>query len=153
MHVESIASFLPSVEDDQGNFSGLVMTPGSARPVPRTNVNDTVARNKQVAILRQDAAERNVAWDAELSTGLSTRRSKHSSLSDADAEGEPDPDYINDSGIMLQEPLGMLASDGSIIAIVPDTSGNMDVDANDVQFGGLSEEVPSRVSRMVCYLV
>ena len=128
VQIKSIARYLPSEEDNEAPFAGHVSA-------LKMHKNDNFDRTTQVEAQAKDAKNRTVAWDAE----------------DADAEWEPDPDYVDDSGIALTAPLGLRASDKSVVNVKSKGSRDASIRSNaEVTIYGFSEDVPSQVGHMVC---
>lgn len=133
-------AYLPNNEDNDGPYAGC--GPDDGNPFAPVATNNTAALSRQADAQRKDAEARPVVWNAETI----------SALSEDDAEGEQDPDFVNDSGIGLQVPLGKRAADGSIVPIESSDDDGMDVDAEgEAQYHGLPEIAPSRVGKLVCF--
>ncbi|TDL24968.1 DNA-binding protein [Rickenella mellea] len=134
VHVESVVSFLPSVENNEAQYAGCASLGGISISAP----SSTAAAAKQAELQRKDAECRAIVWDAE----------KISALSDLDADGEVDPDYADDSGIGFSIPLGVRMPDGTIAPISPsDDSMQIDPEA-EAEYCGQREIAPSRVGRL-----
>jgi meiosis-specific protein len=163
--ISSVAGYLPSsTEDNNAAFAGITARPHGLQPsVPSlTPAQEAALRAQQVDIQMKDADDRNVVWKVD---GDDDER---------DAEGEPDEGYVIavdgtyirvDPSVDPQVPIGIRNQNGSIdpmpVARIADTAKDlhgesaehpMDVDSASVpeaQFGGISEEVPTRVSELV----
>lgn len=99
-----------------------------------------VGLEKQIEAQRKDAEQRVVVWDAE--------NAAFPRLSDEDAEGDPDPDFVNDSGVDFQNPIGQRDANGSIIPLKQQDAMDVDMDLQ-AEFRGKAEIPPSRVGKMV----
>lgn len=124
--------YLPSEEKDESQFLALELKTSAL------GSNKIGSRNNQLEAQREDAENRTVAWNAE-GTGLT----------DLDAEGEDDPDYVNDSGIAFEEPLGRRMSDGDILPLKAGSEDHLETDQPEVRFFGKPEVVPSHVGQLV----
>ena len=130
--VQSIVKYLPSEEKNDDHFAGIVSVPntGVAGPICTSS-----GRAEQIETQKKDAEDRVVAWTVE-----------DSRLTDMDAEGEDDPEYFNDSGIVM---LGRRNPDGTIEPLQERDDDAMDMDEAEVQFFGHREPVPSHVGKLV----
>ena len=71
---------------------------------------------------------------------------------EVDADGEDDPEFVNDSGIAFEVPLGLRKSDGTIVPIAAeerDEAMEMDGVETNNQFFGRPEPIPSNVRKLV----
>ena len=137
LNVQSVVKYIPNGEQDNSEFLGVEAL--SAGTFKNTNKKQD-DRSRQIEVQRIDAATRRVIWDAE-----DTR------LTDADAEGEIDPDFANDSGVELVEPLGVRTNDGRIRPLTAqevELEEAMEVDS-DEQFFGKPDFEPERVGQLV----
>ncbi len=111
------------------------MVDGATQGTARRKGVDVNTRLRQVELQRKDADERTVVWDMD-----------DGKWSDRDAEGSPDPDFLNDSGIGMHE-----------IPIATESQHrrrNDEMETNDdAQFYGRQEHPPSRVGKMVSLTV
>lgn len=136
------------MDEDSQPFSGETIRVSALTPV------ETLAiRQREHYQQREDAARRHIVWDAD-------------GLTDTDAEGDDDPDYI---GLAKCTPLGIRQENGSVIPLakVEDLAvggdASMDVNvaegADDPQnlekaeFAGAPESIPSDVEGLVSILV
>jgi len=99
-----------------------------------------VELEKQNEAQRKDAEQRVVVWDAE--------NAAYMRLSDEDAEGSPDPDFVQTSGVDFQAPIGQRDADRCIIPIMKQDAMDVDVKTQ-AEFRGKVEMPPSRVGKMV----
>lgn len=129
-----MVKYIPNGEEDGSEFIALDSI------VKGVNSYQAGSRSAQIDVQRKDALKRVVAWSAE------------SNLTDRDAEGEDDPEYVNDSGIGFGEPLGKRGADG---VIKPTENDTMETDEPEIRYFGKPEVVPSRVGELVrcqfCY--
>ncbi|KZS90035.1 hypothetical protein SISNIDRAFT_458370 [Sistotremastrum niveocremeum HHB9708] len=95
VHMASITSFLPSRDANDAALLGFVGHDNAQHPSALTPMQIDEIRAQQAAAQIDDAQKRVVPWDAEDTTSLSIQRS----VSDQDADGEPDPEFAsaNDS--------------------------------------------------------
>ncbi|THH03421.1 hypothetical protein EW145_g6266 [Phellinidium pouzarii] len=135
VQVQSVAKYIPNNENNDSQFLGIEVVPKNGLG-GLSGVTDSGYRSKQLEAQRKDAEERVFAWSAE-----------DPRWTDADAEGEDDPEDINDSGIGMDGLLGMRKADGSIIPLDGNGIDAMETD-DDVQFYGRPEIVPSRVGEL-----
>ncbi|KAH8117033.1 DNA-binding protein [Phellopilus nigrolimitatus] len=136
LQVQSVAKYIPNGENNDSEFYCMEhVSKGGTGGLSGTI--DSGTRSRQVEAQRKDAEERIVAWNAE-----------DLRWTDADADGEEDPDFVNDSGISLKGPLGMRKTDGSIVPIENQEEDTMETDAIDVQFFGKPEIAPSHVGQL-----
>jgi meiosis-specific protein HOP1 len=134
--VTSITPYLPSSTDyDNEAFGGAVAHAGRMTLTPLQEVN---LSKKQGEVQFEDATKRNVVWAADGDVE-----------GDADAEAEDDPDYfrledgtynpINPTPV----PIGIRMQAG-VIKPVP-----IQASVEEVQYGGASERVPTKLREMV----
>lgn len=121
VQIKSIARYLPTNENDDAPFAGHIDTIDIHRSYESDRVKNLEAQSN-------DAQVRNVAWDAE----------------DADAEWEPDPEFVNDSGISLATSLVSRTFDKTAVS---EQSG--DDYHKEVAFCGHPEVAPSQVGHLV----
>ena len=137
VQVQSVVRYIPNSDhDDQGALGSESVSSSTFR----SSGKDQSSRSQEVEAQRIDAEQRRVVWDAE-----------ESRLTDADAEGEDDPDYANDSGVAFVEPLGVKTDDGTIRPVTAEdfeTANAMDVDENE-QFFGKPDYEPERLGQLV----
>ena len=133
--VQSVARYIPNGEDDSREFLGFRSFQKGQEVKLASQVK---ARSMQTDALMKDAEERMVAWNAE-----------DPRWTDEDAEGCPDPDYVNDSGIAIDVPLGIRKGDGTIIPNLQNGDVDMETSNNDTHFYGKPEVVPDRVGQLV----
>ncbi|PAV23827.1 meiosis specific hop1 [Pyrrhoderma noxium] len=132
--VQSVARYIPNGEDDAQEFLGFRSFPKGQEIKLASQVK---ARSMQTDSLMKDAEERMVAWNAE-----------DPRWTDEDAEGDPDPDYVNDSGIAIDVPLGIRKGDGTIIPKLRNGDVDMETSNNDAHYYGKPEVVPDRVGQL-----
>lgn len=150
MGIESIATIIPSTDNNDAKFAGI--TSGISAPT-LTPIEEASIRAQQSKVQAEDAINRRVVWDAENGMGDN----------DADAEGDDDPDYIdgvfvgegkmNDSGVEIMAPIGIRMEDGMIKPLsASDKAALMDVDgaSQEMHFEGRAEYVPPRAGELVC---
>lgn len=133
--VQSVARYIPNGEDDSREFLGFRSFQKGQEVKLASQVK---ARSMQTDALMKDAEERMVAWNAE-----------DPRWTDEDAEGCPDPDYVNDSGIAIDVPLGIRKGDGTIIPKLRNGDVDMVTSNNDAHYYGKPEVVPDRVGQLV----
>lgn len=127
LSVTSIASYLPSSTiHDHTTFSGITSQTG--RQV-FTAVQEADIRKNQAEKQLRDAEHRNLLWAVE-------------DLSDQDADGEDDPEYMQDADEQCI-PVGIRNNNGQIEA--------MPVNEQTVEehFSGLVERIPKRLHEIV----
>lgn len=107
--IASIASIIPSVEDNTQQYYGLTNASG----IPSSTLNNAAARTKsETEIQMLDSEKRNVLWDADADVLLAPGTE--------DAEGEADPDYSQSlatavlGGGERDKPIGYRKEDGSV---------------------------------------
>lgn len=134
MNVTSIASYLPSSEEygDNAAFSGLT---GNPRRSDLTPQQEALIRKYATEKQYEDAKNRNLVWLAEDSVDLS----------DTEAEGEDDPDYIRLPDGTYEKnrdpvPVGIRTEDGRIDEL-PERA--------EIHFGGITENIPQRLQEVV----
>lgn len=127
----SITSFLPSRDANDAALLGFVGHDNAQHPSALTPMQIDEIRAQQAAAQIDDAQKRVVPWDAEDTTSLSIQRS----VSDQDADGEPDPEFAS-------------ANDS-----VGDHSLRMDLDETPNEavpvIAGALEHVPAHVAKLV----
>ncbi|KAL5529555.1 hypothetical protein ACEPAG_5540 [Sanghuangporus baumii] len=135
VQVQSIARFIPNDEKDDSQYLGIgeITNKGFSGSQGQS---DAELRAKQVKTQQKDAENRKLAWNVE-----------DFRWNDDDAEGENDPDYANDSGIAIINPLGLRQADGSIVPHQDGKDDAMDVECP-VRFFGKPDIVPSRVGEL-----
>jgi hypothetical protein len=101
VRIASIASFLPSSEDNNAIFMGTTRGPGTG-PV-LTPAEETRMRIQQVEVQKQDANDRRIVYSAD-------------GLVDEDAEGIDDPD-CGGADAINEAPIGMRGHDNSIVPL------------------------------------
>ncbi|KLO19215.1 DNA-binding protein [Schizopora paradoxa] len=127
LQIKSVVKYIPNGEDDNVQFTGVV--DGATQGTAKKKGMDVNARSRQVELQRKDAEERTVVWDMD-----------DDRWSDRDAEGSPDPDFVDDSGIGMHEiPIATESQ--------PRRPDDMDMD-NSAQFYGRKEHPPSRVGNL-----
>ena len=130
MKVQSIVKYIPTEEKNDDQFTGIVS-------LAKSNLGGyggrcASIRAKQIDQQKKDAEDRNVAWSIE------------DKLTDTDADGESDPDYMHvDSGF-----LGKRQPDGNIIPM-QESDCAMEGNESEVQFFGQEEVAPSHVGKLV----
>ena len=140
LKIRSVAKYIPNDEKDDFEFLGVESVADSTFKSSSKNREER-SRSHQVEAQKVDAEARRVIWDAE-----------DSRLTDADAEGEDDPDYVNDSGVELVEPLGVKTDDGNIRPLTAEdieAANAMDVDDGEEQFFGRPDFEPERLGQLV----
>lgn len=138
VQVQSVAKYIPNDESNDSQFVGIVSS-SKAGICDQSGSNDPVYRSRQIEVQKKDAEERVVAWNAESSRWGSE-----------DAEGEDDPDYVNDSGVAMGAPLGLRKSDGTIIPLEEKEAMDMD-ESETPQFFGRPEVPPSHVRQLASF--
>jgi meiosis-specific protein HOP1 len=113
--IASIASIIPSGEDDSALYYGLqnAKTPADNTP-SKSFYEASQSLQHETAIQLADAHDRNVVWDADSDAA--------NALNGEDAEGEPDPLYphLQDRASMKDpRPLGIRQPDGSLVPYSP----------------------------------
>ena len=139
MRVQSVVRYIPNTDHEGMDSSGLGSDEISGSTFKNTS-GDQSSRSREAEAQRADAEQRRVLWDAE-----------DSRLADADAEGEDDPEYVNDSGIVFVEPLGVRTDDGAIRPITAedvDAMSAMDLDEDEQIFGKPDFE-PKKLGQLV----
>lgn len=138
MSVTSITSFLPSsTEHDDATFSGTTSIPGRLSLTP---CQEATACRDQAEKQLEDAENRNIVWPAEDCL----------ELSDEDAYGEDDPDY-------LRQPDGRYLKKDAIAPIgYRNKEGNVDPIAlqehPEARFEGVLENAPRYLHEIVSSL-
>jgi meiosis-specific protein HOP1 len=134
LNVTSISSYLPSSEEhgDNAAFSGLTGNPERSILTPQQKQS---LFNHQVEKQYEDAKNRNLVWLAEDSV----------ELSDTEAEGEDDPDYVHLPDGTYEKignpiPVGIRNMDGCIDELPERT---------EMHFEGISENIPQRLQEVV----
>ncbi|KAI0032290.1 HORMA domain-containing protein, partial [Vararia minispora EC-137] len=136
VHITSVSAFIPTHEQDDLPFTGLSDQPSTFATAFSTKRAEAEAQ-------KRDARERCVVWDAE--------RISRMDSADLDANGEPDPDYpenSNGSDNMLGPwlPHGMRRDDGEIVPMSKELKGLdvMEVDevggTLEIVYGGHTED-------------
>lgn len=105
VRITSVASFLPSSDDNNATFTGTTHGPGSAPAL--TPAEQTTKSLQQYEAQIQDAKIRRIVYDAD-------------GLCDQDADGEDDLDYSPNEPTD-DAPIGMRGEDDSIIPLPADT--------------------------------
>jgi hypothetical protein len=104
--ISSIASAIPTLEDNTAPYTGL----GSGITNTRTNslLSPKAALNRETEAQAEDAEKRNVLWDAEADIYLVP--------GSEDAEGEMDPDIsmVLNSKVTRHRPIGIRGHDGQV---------------------------------------
>jgi len=136
LSVTSISSFLPSsTEHDDATFSGTTSISGRLNLTP---LQEATACKDQAEKQLEDAENRNVIWAAEDCL----------ELSDADADGEDDPDY-------LRQPDGSYIKTDTIVPIgYRNKEGNIDPiplqeHPGEARFEGVLENAPKYLHEIV----
>lgn len=134
MNVTSITSYLPSSKEhgDDAAFSGLTGNPERSVLTPQQEASFCKHEADKQS---EDAKNRNLVWLAEDSI----------EISDAEAEGEDDPDYIRLADGTYKKlgtpiPIGVRNENGCIGELPERT---------EVHFGGISENIPQRLQEVV----
>ncbi|EJD02237.1 DNA-binding protein [Fomitiporia mediterranea MF3/22] len=136
LQVQSVVKFLPNDAIDESQYLGIEeVTKKGFGALQRAT--DTTGRSRQLEDQRKDAEERKFAWSAE-----------DSKLTNDDADGEADPDYINDSGIGFGGLLGLRKADGSIAPIEREADDAMDIDESSVKFFGKPDVTPTKLGQL-----
>ena len=136
MNVTSIASFLPSsTKHDDATFSGTTSISGRLNLTPHQEVT---ASKDQAEKQIEDAENRNVIWAAEDCL----------ELSDADADGEDDPDYLRqpDGSYLKRDaiaPIGYRNKHGNIGPIP------LQEHPGEARFEGVLENAPKYLHEIV----
>ncbi|KAF8163511.1 hypothetical protein B0H34DRAFT_695693 [Crassisporium funariophilum] len=134
LKVTSIASYLPSsTGNDDSAFSGM-----ASHPVARATlspIQEAMVSKEQAEKQLEDAEKRNVVWSAE---------DRVDELTDADAEGDDDLDYVrlpdgSYEKVDAVAPVGIRDKDGNI-GVLHTTEG-----LGEAHFGGIHEDVPTRL--------
>ena len=123
---------MPSEEKDESNF--LALEPNGRS----SGFKIAGASSNHVMVQQEDAERRTVAWSAE--------EHRNESL---DADGEDDPEYINDSGVGFDVPLGIRKAGGAIEPLNVELEEPMEVDGAEVKYFGKPESIPSHVGQLV----
>lgn len=114
--VASIASLLPSAEDNAAHYSGLTSTLETPSKIFNNNPLGQVSERD---VQQEDAEKRRVAWDAETDV---------IPPGEEDAEGEPDPEATQPEAPEGQGsvhvhvgdvPIGIRKADGTIDPYIP----------------------------------
>jgi hypothetical protein len=135
VRIASIASFLPSSEDNNATFIGT--TGGPCTGPTLTPVEENRVRLQQMEVQKQDAYDRRIVYDAE-------------GTIDEDAEGIDDPDYVGANSID-DTPIGMRITKNDIVPLPANAVGTsrnqagstqlMDEDPLDVNIGNTGLQV------------
>lgn len=136
LKIQSVVKYIPNGEEDDSEFLGVDSVSANTFKSARKSQGE---RSRQVEIQRADADARRVIWDAE------------DLRMDADAEGEDDPDFVNDSGVAFVEPLGVRISDDSIRPLTDEdieAADAMECDGNE-PFLGKPDFEPERLGQLV----
>ena len=134
LHVASVVSYLPSSENNEAGFVGMTSTRGPG--FSDASYQKGFELEKQNKTQEEDARKRAVLWDAE--------NVAFSRLSNEDT----DLDFVNDSGVDFQNPIGQRDANGSIIPLKHQDVMDVDMDVQ-AEFRGKAEIPPSRVGKMV----
>lgn len=138
MQVRSVVRYIPNSDHDD---PGALATDAVSSSTFRSSNKVQNSRSREIDAQQADADRRRVVWDAE-----------DPLLTDADGEGEDDPDFVNDSGVAFVEPLGVKTDDGTIRPMTAqdfDSAANaMDVDEHERIFGKPDYE-PERLGQLV----
>lgn len=137
LQVQSVARYIPNGENNDSQYLGIESIGREGLDTVRASV-DPEARSVQIGIQRKDAEERGVAWSVE-----------DPRWSDEDAEGDDDPDFVNDSGIVLDRPLGLRGPNGDIDPMNTQAADGMDTDEPDAKFMGKPDVAPDRLGQLV----
>lgn len=139
LKVTSIASYLPAMrKDNEEVFLGAVSTSTAKcmqrlRPTPH---EQALVSAKEVEELQDDAKARNLVWSTEGDIDLS----------DADAEGEDDPDYVlRPDGTYEYKPLGLRNENGEIEEVVLPAP---EAETQEAHFAGIAERIPTRLKEI-----
>jgi hypothetical protein len=139
LKIASIATYLPSTENQEGAFSGT--TQSQIAPHGLTPMQEAALRAQQNEQQEKDADTRNLVWGAETDAFDL----------DADAEGEDDPDYVKQpDGSFLKvsdshEPVLIgVRNEAGVIETIPAAKQN-----EEAVYGGEAEEVPMHLSDLV----
>src|ERR1700694_1513771 len=116
--ISSIASLIPSSEDNDASFSGLT-TPTVNKGYSAQVLHHHVKRN-QIDAQSADAACRRVVWDAD-GTHHEIAARRTSSLEDA--EGEPDEEYCAGSASSTHEAWNLANTSKDIDLVTPKPIG------------------------------
>lgn len=129
VRITSVASFLPSSDDNNATFTGT--THGLTAIPALTPAEQNAKSLQQYEIQMQDAKSRRIMYDAD-------------GLCDEDADGEDELDY-SPSTPNDDSPIGMRGDDDSIVPLPVDTESRnspMEVDAT-------SAAVPENIGQLV----
>lgn len=85
MHAATIASYLPSKEDQEAVFEGVKLGSPQVTFTPELAM---LHRHEERRTVEEDAKKRKFGWSAELKSSAMRRLT-----SDDDADGESDPDF------------------------------------------------------------
>lgn len=130
LQIQSVVKYIPNGEDDNVEFTGII--DGATQGTARKKGADVNARSRQVELQRKDAEERTVVWDMD-----------DDKWTDRDAEGSPDPDFQDDSGIAMMHEIPIATESQP-----RRRNDEMETDDN-AQFYGRKEHPPSRVGNLV----
>jgi len=138
LNITSIATYLPSKENQEGAFAGTIESQSTLKSL--TPMQEAALRRQQNEEQEQDAEARNLVWNPEVdAVDL-----------DADAEGEDDPDYVrqkdgsflrvSDSHTLI--PIG-IRNEAGVIEAIPVT------EKEEAVYGGEHEVTPMHLSDLV----
>ncbi|KAI5120474.1 hypothetical protein M0805_006494 [Coniferiporia weirii] len=136
VQIQSVVKYIPNGDENDTQFTGVEHVPKGGNG-DLQSARYSSSRSRQLDAQRQDADERVVAWNAE-----------DPRWTDADAEGEDDYEFADDSGIGLDGPLGMRKADGSVVPFDANSANAMDADEADVHYFGRPEMAPSHVKHL-----
>lgn len=149
LKVTSVATYLPhQSQDDDVPFGSVVGLGGRGRPHP-TPTEEALGSARQIEELKEDAIARKLAWSTEDDADLSDLEAD----ADPDAEGEVDPDYLeNITSLGLAQkpclPVGQRKDGGEIepVDFAKLQAAEMQQEA---LFVGIDEPVPRELKEMV----
>ncbi|KDQ19765.1 hypothetical protein BOTBODRAFT_376535 [Botryobasidium botryosum FD-172 SS1] len=116
LHVASIASIIPSAQDDSGTFAGMA-TSSKSKSALASAAEEEASRAEEAESQARDAELRKVVWNADLPAN---------SLLDMDLE---------------EEPLGVRDDEGNVVTIDP--ASKCEIAEGEHMYSGVEESIPA----------